>query len=286
MNAELINRPRRLPMTVPLVRDETLNSYLARLAAANHLHHGELTDYLNGPAHRPTGHRLDRLGAMTGHPPSRLHDVLAITASRRQRRQACRRCTAARGIRSTVHLAAPAHHPLCRRHRRWLPDEYFPGVHQYDLREVPEILTAHRRHLRLVHHHGPHAADTVADAAYITQNWARRGDWPQHRNRRLRRYLDPDQHWISNLHPLITMVNYPETIALAQLLATPPSAQLAISDDPADVARFNAHVRHRLRIPYQPYTVHDPLISWQHRTRTLHREMRNIDETNDPTKSQ
>jgi hypothetical protein len=31
---------------------------------------------------------------------------------------------------------------------------------------------------------------------------------------------------------------------------------------------------------------HDPLINWQHRTRTLDRELRNINETNDPTKSQ
>src|ERR1700733_11968482 len=52
---------------------------------------------------------------------------------------------------------------------------------------------------------------------YITQRWTHRGDWAQHRDRRLRHFLDPA--WISAAHPLITMVNYPETIALARLLA-------------------------------------------------------------------
>lgn len=263
--------PCRLPVTICLVRHETSGSYLARIARANHLDTRELTSYLDAPARTSGPHRFDRLAALTGHPVDRLRDMLATSVHprRQHRHEACRCCTAQHGIRTTVHLAAPTHRTACRRHRRWLPAGYWPAQQQYDLRDAPEILTAQRRHTRLVHEHGDHATGFVRQAAHITERWTHRGDWPEHRNRRLQRLLDPNQCWISETHPLITMANYPETIALARLLAAPRWTQLAISDDHADITRFHAEVSRRLDITYHPYASHDPLLDWQQHTRAL-----------------
>jgi hypothetical protein len=272
MTYPLIDQPRRLPVTIPLVRDETIHSYLHRLAGANHLRATDLASYLDAPARTSGPHRFDRLAAMTGHPADRLRDMLAPAIHPRHQREACRRCTAQRGIRTSVHLAAPTYRPTCHRHRRWLPDDYHPDQQQYDLRDLPEVLIAQRHHIRLVREHGvDQAAGLVNHAGYITQRWTYRGDWAQHRDRRLRRFLDPDRWWISAAQPLITMVNYPETIALARLLANPRWTQQAISDDPAANASFYAEVSRRLNITYEPHTTHDPLLGWQQHARAARR---------------
>ena len=269
------DRPRRLPVTIPLVRDETIHSYLHRLASANHLHADDLTSYLDTPSRTSGPHRFDRLAAMTGHPLDRLRDMLATATHPRHQRQreACHRCTAQHGIRTSVHLAAPTYRTTCRRHRRWLPDSYhYPDWQQYDLRDLPEVLTAQRQHIQLVRQHGiDKATKLVGHATYITQRWTHRGDWTQHRDRRLRRFLDPNRWWISETHPLIIMVNYPETITLATILGTPRWTELAISHDPAAITSFYAEVSRRLNITYQPYTAYDPLLGWQQHARATHR---------------
>jgi hypothetical protein len=63
------------------------------------------------------------------------------------------------------------------------------------------------------------------------------------------------------------MVNYPETITLARIFATPAWSALAISTRHADILAFHAEVSRRLKINYEPYTAHDPLLRWQHYAR-------------------
>lgn len=257
--------PRKLPVAVPLVRDETSRSYLSRLARANHLHPDKLARYLD--LHEP--HRSERLAVITGHSVERLRTMLANTdrLDSRQERHACRRCTARRGIHAPVRIAAPTYLCVCLRHQRWLPED--GATHQqYDLRELPEMLTAQRHHLRLARQHGiVNTARLVDDAKRITQGWTRRREWGQHRNRRLRCLLDPDKWWIHEEHPLMIMANYPETIALARLLATPRWTQPAISEDPDTVAGFYAEVSRRLNLTYWPGGGTDPLQLWRQRSR-------------------
>lgn len=265
----------RLPVPIRLVRHEIVESYLTRLARANHLDPSELTDYLDASGNPCGSHRFDRLAAVTGHPAERLHAMLATTVhpGQHRRREACHRCLAQHGIPTTVQLAAPTHHTICRRHRRWLPDSNNRPGQQYDLSGLPEIVAAQRQHARLVTHHEDQAAGFVTDAEHIIRRWTRYGHWPKHRHRRLWHILGPERSWIVETDPAVTMANYPETIALARLLANPCWFQHAISDGPADTARFHAEVGRRLDIHYRPYSVNDPLLDWQRHARTLNPEM-------------
>lgn len=262
-------RPRRLPVTVALVRHETIGSYLHRLARANHLKPNALTRYVNAA----DDNRFEVLEALTGHRAERLDDLLvtSIHPRRHRRQEACRRCAAQSDILTPVHLAAPVHHTVCRSHKRWLTDDAgTDDGRQYPLHDLPEILRAQRRHRRLVRDHGvDQAADAVAAAEHITQRWTHRGNWPRHRNRRLQQILGPGDWRIDPAHPLVTMINYPETVALARLLADPHWTQFATSDDLDAIAAFHAEVGTRLHIPYQPHTGYDPLLHWQARVRAI-----------------
>jgi hypothetical protein len=103
-------QPRPLPVSVPLVRAETIDSYLARLASANHLPLTDFRAHLGLPPTRNGRVDLNRLSAMTGHEPDRLSDLVVGAGPWPARarmpplpasRSACRRCTAARGSHKT-----------------------------------------------------------------------------------------------------------------------------------------------------------------------------------------
>ena len=59
------------------------------------------------------------------------------------------------------------------------------------------------------------------------------------------------------------MVNYPETITLARIFASPTWSALAISSRHADILAFHTEVSRRLKIDYDPYTAYNPLLRWQ-----------------------
>lgn len=272
MQPAAVHLPRALPVQVGLVRNEQPKSLLFRLVVANHLHPhgsrgglGRLTDTAN----------IDTaaLAALAGCPVHRLRDLLPDPGRNRfdESRVACRRCLARKGITSTVLISAPNHQPICLRHRRWLPATSRSLEHQYDLRRLPEILNAQRRHAQFIRRHGQtdHIADAYAHARYIVGRWAERGDWDRHRRRRLSRYLDDVDQWhIPHHDPLAVMVRYPDIVTLAIMLADPHWVTLAIRGGPAGLDRFHAEIRSRLKIPYQAYTSFDPLVQW----RKLHRQ--------------
>ena len=68
MSRLVLDRPPRLPVTVPLVRDETIDSYLFRLARANHLEPAEVDAYLG--KRTSTSQRFERLAAIIEPPPT------------------------------------------------------------------------------------------------------------------------------------------------------------------------------------------------------------------------
>jgi hypothetical protein len=59
------------------------------------------------------------------------------------------------------------------------------------------------------------------------------------------------------------MLNYPETVTLAGLLASEYWSTLASSRRRQDRDRFGAEVARRLQIPYCPRSVGEPLVDWQ-----------------------
>jgi hypothetical protein len=149
-------QPRPLPVNVPLVRAVTIDSYLARLAAANHLSLPDFRAHLGLPPTRNGRVDLNRLLVMTGHQLDRLSDMMVgagpwpgrtrvspLPASR----PACRRCTTARGIQGDVYRVSTDLR-VCRPHRRWLGSLGDPHSEQYDLSPLPDVVHAQRRQHR------------------------------------------------------------------------------------------------------------------------------------------
>ena len=272
---------RRLPVWVPLVRAETLDSYLGRLATANHLDPGQLRAHL-GMRTRRAPPDLDRLAAMTGHPAHRLAGVLADARPLPGRsrlapligRLACHRCTARRGITGDVYCA-DVDQRVCRRHRRWLGGPLDNTAYQYDLNALPEVLRAQRRHYRLLHRHGAdHGRMAIYWASSIIERWTQRGDCGEHGQPRLAAHRaahpEPDAS-------LLAMANYPEIVTLAGVLASPHWSAIANADYRRDRLPFELEVARRLHLDLASSAPGDPLLSWEEgealtRRRRLHQQ--------------
>lgn len=249
-----------LPIAVPLVRAESHSSLVTRLASANHVPIEDMRQLL---AWSPGGRAADlsRMASLTGHPVEHVKQVLSVRTPRRpcELRLACRRCMARRGIHQPVEIHTATHQYVCSCHRRWLAPVHALGTQEYSLGGLPEVIAAHRRHLRLIRRHRRCGERLFDDARHILFRWTERRDWPEHRESRLGR-LGEDGYWLFEHHPLITLINYPETVALAELLA---GWSASPTEDIADVRdRLAAEVRRRLRIGYAPYHGWDPLLRW------------------------
>lgn len=222
---------RPLPQLVAPFGDETISSYLARLAAANRLTPAKLRALLARSNRKDAPVPLARLAAVTGLPPVAL--ALAMPqicapgelaglpiASRPRVRKgwslvACRRCTAGRPVtRWALHDDV-----VCARHRRWISQDQA----QPDLAAQPEILTAHRRHRRLIRRHG---RDTVMrafrDAHHICIRWRLDGIPDPGFGQRMETFHGPgwQDHDDDETHTL-DAATYPQSVALTRLLASP-----------------------------------------------------------------
>ncbi len=128
-------RLRPLPRFVAPFRDETISSYLPRLAAANRLAPAALRALLAGSDRKDAPVPLARLAAVTGMPHAALAHAmpqictageligLHIQNQPRARKgwsfAACRRCTAGRPVtRWALHDDV-----VCGRHRRWISED-------------------------------------------------------------------------------------------------------------------------------------------------------------------
>jgi hypothetical protein len=159
-----------LPIRVPPFAGELLASYLARVAAANHLTSSDLAGGLPGwlnrriwnhnHKHDPHGaaatSALHRLAAVTGTPAAALARALPVfgggPASPARATIACRRCTAARGIHQLIPVHLPAWQQICTRHGMWLSTV---GQPQLDVTACPEIIAAQHHARRLLRHRTP-----------------------------------------------------------------------------------------------------------------------------------
>ena len=197
---------------------------------------------------------LAQLAKLSGHRLEQLQRLIATRPSVHGRHLlvACRFCTVRRGITNPVVISAGDHQQVCRRHRRWLARRGDPVGEQFDLSAVPDVLTANRRHRRLLHQHGPAEMRAVfGTAAHILFRWTARGNWPEHRDRRVGHFYDLSRWRLTEHHPLIPLANYPETVALAGLLIDTGAAIEPIWRDEASLEQFCTQLSRRLRIRYR-----------------------------------
>lgn len=222
-----------LPARVAPVAGETIASYLARTAAANHLPLSAVTDVLppwfavraaacddiaKPGLLQPGDARC--LAALTGITENALRHALPALAGHRddgrpplRSANACRRCAARHGQHHPVPVHLPAHQRACERHQTWLGRAI-----QIDVTTAPEIIAATSRAHRLAREHGV----TRLVLAEIT---ARQDTIGTPDARRCAAALTLASPGLDPGHPdTAEAAAYPETIKMAAALLSAPGA--------------------------------------------------------------
>jgi TniQ len=272
---------RPLPRTVRPFPGETTASYLARLAHANRLDTEALRCYITGHRRRTPPFPAGRLAIVTGFPASTLRHAIPDLgfgygaldedhhngAGLPQRKQddgpPCRLCLLARGIALPVRCWKRPEDVICLRHRRWTGPGSETG--QPDLSAQPDILQAHKQHLRLVRRFGRDSvAFEFAVADHICRHWHE-----QHRHDtafRDRMLAFHGPAWqASPASPTVAAAIYPQAVALTRLLVSPHWRAMSSPAHPDRQARFIAEIRRTVAPGYlwpQPYRPADPLDIW------------------------
>ena len=271
---------RPLPRPVTPFRDETVSSYLRRLAHANRLDEGALRVHLTGSTSQDIP--AERLAAVSAHPVHVLrsamlelcepHELAEPDLARRpapghQAGRVCRFCALARGVTEVVIRWKEPEDILCRRHRRWLVNQRAAVTGQYpDLSRQPGILRAHRRHRDLLRRHGrDQTRNAVTLATNICKDWHNRGMHDEDFHRRMRVFHGPG--WsVDRRDPTLDAAIYPQTVALTRLLTSPHWRAFAL-ERPARLDRFLVEVRRTVAPTYQWDATpcrrsYDALVNW------------------------
>ncbi|MGN9843733.1 TniQ family protein [Nonomuraea sp. H19] len=272
---------KRLPRAVRLVPDETLRSYLARLAKANHLKSDDLRLHL-APDLTPTSRTahtwLESLAIASGasidvlcyalpelrdqHPALHLLSLRGRTIAGKPNTLgfACRRCMAARGIFTPVERWTRHEHNVCVRHQLWIGRGLVQADAQFSVAALPEIVRAQSWHLRLLRRHGRSwVYRAFLDADMIRSRWMAYKLWHTVAERR-QRALTTQPLWRG--HPATHAALYPEVVGLTSLLASIYWRQRTLTDDVHELDRFYAAVHSRVVPDYQPTGYRDHLVRW------------------------
>jgi hypothetical protein len=255
--------PWALPRRVVPLRHETCDSYLTRLAATNRVDVSDVEE-LAGLDDDPAC--LDRLAALTGHPPPALLHALpelrhhpaidtttlpgACPAPKEfinDVRPPCRRCAAtAHADPDLARVWATHDVNVCLRHRLWIGYGANHPQHQLDLEPHPDIVHAQVRHRRILRRRGrPATRKAFRRAEGIWANLSTSDGYTAQRDARTTRVRSGSG--IADAEEAITeAVLYPETVAFTAMLANPYWLSIAVSRLPADNQRF--HHEFRLRV--------------------------------------
>ncbi|WP_143681370.1 hypothetical protein [Streptomyces sp. 2R] len=247
------------------------------MATANHISLLLLHEQLDNADWIPSGNLslLDCISALSGQPRERLLRALPdlqpsgnalkpaslmLVQAGWTPQEACTWCTKAKGVVMPVRHWVPVGTKLCLKHGRWTADR----AKQFDIGSLPDVLQAQRRYHRLVLHHGWKAGVlAIREASELGWRW-----WDNYADEhpwrhRLTVCCGPQWNGYEN-DPRIVACTYPETVALAELLASPQLRRLPFTGEEADMQRFITEIRIRAAPSY----VHDdsdrrhPLVRW------------------------
>jgi hypothetical protein len=222
-----------LPARVAPVAGETISSYLARTAAANHLPLSAVTDVLppwfavraaacddiaKPGLLQPGDARC--LAALTGITENALRHALPALAGHRddvrpplRSAVACRRCAARHGQHDPVPVHLPAHQRTCERHRTWLGRAI-----QIDVTTAPDIIAAAALSHRLASEHG-------VTRLVLAETTTRQETSDEPATRRRAAALVLASPGLDPGHPdTAEAAAYPETIKMAAALLRAPGA--------------------------------------------------------------
>lgn len=269
-----MGQARQLPIPIPPAMNETIESFLRRLAVVNHISYDTLKIHLGlNPVRRGLRIRPDnltRLVTITGYSQEHLTRALPQLANRHTDparlanwpRPACPACTSRhRGGRVTRYYPSYVH--ACPKHRIWLSGGPFHRGHVLDVSRTPAILAAHSKHRRLAHRRGPQPtqyAFTVARKFWnnLASNPARSGV--------IERIdiLKPDAGRLIALDDIEYLAaSYPNVVNIAALLASPHWRRVASRQQTC--TRFLTELGWRTsgeRHLYWPRRNSDPIAQW------------------------
>ncbi|WP_433521555.1 hypothetical protein ACQPZ2_30160 [Nocardia pseudovaccinii] len=163
----------------------------------------------------------------------------------------------------------PHHRYVCIQHRYWIgpPDTGSPTL---SVEQFPEIVSAQRRHLRLMRRYGWAVTyDAVLTAMMIgAHRWDSIEPTPglelqqQIWNLRSHAFIPPDNAVEAFSASKLFAAIYPEALALAPVIASPSWRRLAAGQE-RDLQRFVDEVRRRLNdVEYEPRGEQDPIAHW------------------------
>jgi hypothetical protein len=173
-------KPRPLPRPVVLFQLETVDSFIIRLAHANHVAYRDLRAHLAGRYQRYP--RPEWLADVSGQPlpvlECRLRGLAPgdrdPTRQRAHARPMCRLCSARRGVIEPVYCWLPNHVTLCRRHQRWIGPSARSWDEQRCLAQRRQVVDAAKHHQRLVRRHSEDTLDfAIKDARRVLLQWPR-----------------------------------------------------------------------------------------------------------------
>lgn len=220
---------RQLPRVVRPFPDETLDSYLDRLAHANWLERGHLSQLLrHGNSTRRsladlTGITESVLGLAIPSLPGNEHQI-GPTQGRPigPERAACRRCAQRRCPDWPYPRVARRHEDvLCAAHRIWLGRTDSP-TQQLNLHDCyTDLAAAAHRHRRLIRQHGRATVrDTYQEARTLALSYAHQRLLPGQVKQR--RVALRQQAGTDNLHTVWDASLYPTAVALTAILVAAP----------------------------------------------------------------
>lgn len=252
-----------LPRTVRPVRDETLESYLWRLAHANGLNPHYLIDYLKGRPKRQTAPvPAEVVIKVSGQPATSMRYALLELCSQQELAvmkvagrprpgsspmgRKCIRCTQARDIHEPVTCWRRTEDVICLCHRMWVTE-----TGQVDLSGHEEIVQANKQHRKLIRRYGRVTAGRAfRQASSIISEWVGRNLYRELVSERMRRFHGSG--WQAALNdPSLLAAEYVPAVALTRLLADPGWKALAL--DPEGNAVFVAEVRSTVEPSYSWY---------------------------------
>ncbi|WP_280470595.1 TniQ family protein [Nocardia farcinica] len=222
---ELRTTSAALPCRVAPLPRELVSSYIHRLADANMLNTEELRVTITGDRRQTAPPRMEVLARLSGFCENTLrHALPELQPSAlsdwhtRKAGPGCTLCGVARGATRPFHIwRRGPEDVLCRRHNRWTTGsnvDMRQDREQPNLTHQPEILAAHRLHLRLIRKHGrtniTHAFYTAAD---ILDHWreTRSHDHAATAtiHRRISIFLGPQWETVTSHSPVAAAAHYP-----------------------------------------------------------------------------
>ncbi|MFF3334980.1 TniQ family protein [Streptomyces sp. NPDC002888] len=284
-------RQQPLPRAVSPFHDETVASFLSRLASANHLPADQLLPLLEirRTKKTPVSTLLEALASAVGVPSRTLKLALPefldpdatdssgtigrprSTLHTAIQRPACRRCTSAAGITSPVTCWTTHDRNVCVRHRLWIGDGVTRIDEQVDISRLPDTLKAQRRHRNLITRHGRRRVrNAYHNARKIYFSWMQETADPFELLDTARRILPDGAGQPPSSELTFSMVFHPQVVALTGLLAGQQWERHAVSTGHV-IWLVEQITARNILLGYVPKERSDPLIQWVEQYFSLHK---------------